>query len=439
LADALLGFVLRQLEQFPHATFLGRELRKLNEEDFDWLCSQRWLCRVASQPARQIFPCPTGSSCEAPGREIVSSQGRYWAVCNCPAGELPVEICLEDLCSYTFDSAAFAQALSVKTKLRGHVAKLSDRLLLVGEYDQAGHAIAVVLAFLDQRSESVATLTSILSQLPSRYSAVVVVTPSYMPHPTDSANLERAGVFVSSGVGSYALVLPALTLPAFVNRAGALGEGIESQKYENVFRRCGGQWQVRFRGSEMFPVLPWLGASYIHHLISAAPTPCSAIDIVCKSAIETSEYVMAAKQAAEVGLTSVANPMLSGIGPISDWEAIKSYRAELIELRDLIDEARSENNNVLEQQYENDLAMVSAKINEAMGLGRKLRMAKDKRKNIRDSFRNAVHRVIDKQIEPVSVALADHLRKAIIFGNQPRYVGDVEIVWETNPMIDLQK
>ncbi len=189
----------------------------------------------------------------------------------------------------------------------------------------------------------------------------------------------------------------------------------------------------------MFPVLPWLGASYIHHLISAAPTPCSAIDIVCKSAIETSEYVMAAKQAAEVGLTSVANPMLSGIGPISDWEAIKSYRAELIELRDLIDEARSENNNVLEQQYENDLAMVSAKINEAMGLGRKLRMAKDKRKNIRDSFRNAVHRVIDKQIEPVSVALADHLRKAIIFGNQPRYVGDVEIVWETNPMIDLQK
>src|SRR5690606_31332249 len=49
---------------------------------------------------------------------------------------------------------------------------------------------------------------------------------------------------------------------------------------DNIFRRCGGAWQVRFKGQKAFTVLPWLGASYIHYLLVAPNEPRSCIDIV---------------------------------------------------------------------------------------------------------------------------------------------------------------
>ena len=78
--------------------------------------------------------------------------------------------------------------------------------------------------------------------------------------------------------------------------------------------------------------------------------------------------------------------------------------------------------------------MITAKINEAVGIGGKLKQAKDKRKNIRDSFRNNVKRVIEKQIKETDPALAAHLEKAIMFGNAPRYLPEDGLAWETRPV-----
>ena len=203
---------------------------------------------------------------------------------------------------------------------------------------------------------------------------------------------------------------------------------------ENVFRRCGGAWQVRFQGQGIFTVLPWLGAYYIHYLLVSPNEPRPAIDIVCSTAIDHCDRAISEHEAIEEGLQSASNPMLSSLGNISDWEAVNQYRAEARELLVGIEEARRENNNTLVAQYENDMAMITAKINEAVGIGGRLKQAKDKRKNIRDSFRNNVKRVIEKQIEETDPALATHLVKAIQFGNTPRYVPGDGIAWETLPV-----
>ena len=63
-----------------------------------------------------------------------------------------------------------------------------------------------------------------------------------------------------------------------------------------------------------------------------------------------------------------------------------------------------------------------------------MKQAKDKRKNIRDSFRNNVKRVIDKQIKDTDPALAAHLGNAIMYGNTPRYIIEDELAWETRPV-----
>jgi len=203
---------------------------------------------------------------------------------------------------------------------------------------------------------------------------------------------------------------------------------------DNIFRMCGGAWQVRFKGQKAFTVLPWLGASYIHYLLVSPNEPRPAIDIVCSTAIDFCDRAISAKEAIDEGLQSASNPMLASLGDISDWKAITQYREKARDLLPAVEQARAENNGVLVQQYENDMKMIVAKINEAIKPGGKLRQAGDKRKNIRDSFRNNVKRVIDKQIRETDPALAAHLEKAILFGNTPRYVPEDGLVWETTPV-----
>jgi len=200
---------------------------------------------------------------------------------------------------------------------------------------------------------------------------------------------------------------------------------------DNVFRRSGGGWQVRFKGQKVFTVLPWLGASYIHFLLSAPGEARPAIDIVCRGAIDYCSEAIGAKEAIEAGLQSAANPMLTCLGDISDWKAVKNYRDEAIECLARIERARTDNNNVDVQQLENDMAMIVCKINEAVGIGGKLKQAGDKRKNIRDSFRNNVKRVLEKQIKGTDPEFAAHLEQALVFGNSPRYAPQSRVDWET--------
>lgn len=208
----------------------------------------------------------------------------------------------------------------------------------------------------------------------------------------------------------------------------------QEQMPDNVFRRCGGAWQVRFKGQKAFTVLPWLGASYIHYLLVSPNEPRPTIDIVCSTAIDICDHAISAKEAIDSGLQSASNPMLAQLGNISDWKAIKDYREEARDLLLAIERARAENNDVLVQQYEKDMKMIAAKISEAIKPGGKLRQAGDKRKNIRDSFRNNVKRVIEKQIKETDPVLAAHLEKAILYGNTSRYVPEDGLAWETRPV-----
>lgn len=208
----------------------------------------------------------------------------------------------------------------------------------------------------------------------------------------------------------------------------------QEQIPDNVFRRCGGAWQVRFKGQKAFTVLPWLGASYIHYLLVAPNEPRPVVDIVCSTAIDICDQAISTKEAIDQGLQSASNPMLASLGDISDWDAIKQYREKARDLLSGIERARAENNDALVQQYEKDMKAIVAKINEAVGIGGKLKQAKDKRKNLRDSFRNNVKRIILRQIKATDSALAAHLTKAIIYGNASRYVPEDGLVWETRPV-----
>jgi hypothetical protein len=203
---------------------------------------------------------------------------------------------------------------------------------------------------------------------------------------------------------------------------------------ENIFRRSGGGWQVCFRGLEPFMILSWLGASYIHALLSSPGESMPVIDIVSRAAIDCCDHVISTCDAIEAGLESAKNPLLESLGHISDWEAIKAYRQQAAELLADLERARQDNDNVLELQIENDLAMITGLINEAIGIGGRLKQAGNKRKSISDSFRNNIKRVINRQIRETDPALAQHLDESILFGYTPRYIPKPGVTWETDPV-----
>ena len=98
--------------------------------------------------------------------------------------------------------------------------------------------------------------------------------------------------------------------------------------------------------------------------------------------------------------------------------------------------ARADHNEPSVLELQNEMIEILAKIHEAVGAGGKLKEAGDKRKNIRDSFRNAVKRVIDK-IKKTDTALAEHLNKSLTYGNFPKYQPASPISWETGPVVNV--
>ncbi|WP_339749228.1 7-cyano-7-deazaguanine synthase [uncultured Rubinisphaera sp.] len=204
---------------------------------------------------------------------------------------------------------------------------------------------------------------------------------------------------------------------------------------ENIFRRRGGAWQVRYQGKSDFTVLPRKGADYIHQLLSSPNERISATQIVCGAAADYCGHLLSAKQAIDDGLISSGNPLLEALGDISDWEAVRQYRDEVQRLAGELERAKSENNNIEVDEIEEEQHLILQKISEAVGLGGRLNQARDKKRNIRNALRNNINRVIAK-ISETDSALADHLTSSIAFGNSPEYRSKVPVTWVLSPIIN---
>src|SRR6218665_2100753 len=81
------------------------------------------------------------------------------------------------------------------------------------------------------------------------------------------------------------------------------------------------------------------------------------------------------------------------------------------------------------------VAKIAEAITAGVGKGGKLRKAGDKRKNVRDAFRNAVNRAI-KQIEKWDKPLAEHLKASIKHGNEVVYWPGMPIAWDVRSIVN---
>jgi ElaB/YqjD/DUF883 family membrane-anchored ribosome-binding protein len=210
---------------------------------------------------------------------------------------------------------------------------------------------------------------------------------------------------------------------------------VEQKQPDNYFRKRGGVWAARFNGNaEVLVTGVDKGAEYINFLLARPNKETSVYEIVCGFAIDSCNTFLDSNET-EDGFQVTQGVPLGDTGFVADRKAVEQYRETAHNLLREIEEARAENNDAEIQRLEDEMNQITAAINEAVGLGGKLRTSNDKRKNIRDAFRSAVNRAI-KYLEKYDKPLAAHLKESIKCGNEPVYRTEEEIVWEVRPIVN---
>lgn len=208
---------------------------------------------------------------------------------------------------------------------------------------------------------------------------------------------------------------------------------------DNIFRKRGGVWEARFQGrNTIFLLNVDKGAEYINLLLAFPDRETMVSEIVFGCALG------AAEAAANTGLehddieegyqVSVGVP-LGDAGVVADSKAVKQYRARFNELFRDKAEAEEEGDHERLDEIQDEMAQLAAAVSGAVGKGGKPRKLADKRKNVRDAFRNAVDRAI-KQIDKYDKPLAQHLKDSIKHGNEAVYRPEIAVTWEVRPIVN---
>lgn len=208
----------------------------------------------------------------------------------------------------------------------------------------------------------------------------------------------------------------------------------------NYFRRRGDVWEVRFnKGEPIKLVTANKGSQYLSYLLSHPNQPIPVAELVCGSFYDPSSGIFSAAEIdgddIEDGYQITQGIPLNDAGVIIDAKAREQYRERVSELFQEIDEARDSGDEEKVEQLQNEMTVIACALNGSKARGGKPRTLGDKRKNVKDSFRIAVKRAIEK-ISEYDSPLGQHLDSSIKFGNEPVYLTEEEIVWEVRPIVN---
>jgi len=182
---------------------------------------------------------------------------------------------------------------------------------------------------------------------------------------------------------------------------------------DNVFRREGEAWRIRFGGGKPFILLPRKGAAYLHTLLSQPGRPVPVTELAFLVAREPSKYA------------------LGSAGEVLDKDAQRAYRVRYEELQRELEEAEADNDFAAQDRARREIEWLVDQLKSALGAGGRLRRQSDDRDRIRKSVLAAVRRA-RQEIAKWDKRLAEHLKASVRCGWDPCYYPSEEIEWQTD-------
>jgi hypothetical protein len=182
---------------------------------------------------------------------------------------------------------------------------------------------------------------------------------------------------------------------------------------ENVFRRKGQAWEVRFAGGPVNILLRSKGAAYLHQLLSSPNTSVTAAELACRVSEKREQYA------------------LGDAGAVADRDALAAYRARFVELQEELQDAKGNNDPGAQDRARQEMQALTEQLRAARGLGGRLRKASDDRERVRKAVANAIQRAV-RDIAEFDRRLAHHLsRPRLQCGLTLCYTPDLGVQWET--------
>lgn len=223
---------------------------------------------------------------------------------------------------------------------------------------------------------------------------------------------EHAGALFRDGLPATCLVR--MVLPP--TPAAGPDEGPtprEPPTPDNVFRRRGPGWQVRYRGGEGLFFKPSKGMAYLHVLLSNPNRPHHVGDLACSVDRDRPRYA------------------LGDAGETIDADALRAYRVHYTNLADDLTAARERQDAAGEESILTEMAVLAEQIRAGVGLGGELRAAASDFERVRKSVGAAIRRAV-KDIGSYDPALASHLKPpALVCAANPCYRPAEGTRWET--------
>lgn len=199
---------------------------------------------------------------------------------------------------------------------------------------------------------------------------------------------------------------------------------------ENIFRKCGDAWEVRFQGGEKFLLTGVdTGARYIQSMLQHPNCGVPAVNIVRMIAEEDtcSDDMPVDSEDMADGFSIGMLPNESS-GRVADSRAIRQYRKEERALMREIGNAEDSRDNVWLAQLRNDLDMVRTVLNQTISPTGRHKLLGDPKLKIANAFRNSVNYAINR-IYQHDELFAFHLRRTIRCGRVPEYCPESDIDW----------
>ena len=199
---------------------------------------------------------------------------------------------------------------------------------------------------------------------------------------------------------------------------------------ENIFRKCGDAWEVRYDGGEKFILTNCnTGAAYLHFMLERPNTATPVIEII--RGFTTEKDIQFIESVDDGNLSdgyTITDFSLAKADNIADATALRQYRQEIILLNRNIADAKENGDNVTAEQLQHDLDRIICAIDEVVSpAGQKKKFA-DQMKRLADAFRRPVVFAIDKIAEHDNL-LATHFRNAIKYGQNPGYFPTCDVNW----------
>lgn len=234
--------------------------------------------------------------------------------------------------------------------------------------------------------------------------------------------------------------LPTLQIASFEAQGSQGGDEPSRSAEQNVFRRAGRGWMIRFRGGNVLPFRNLDGLQYLSILIEQPGQGFLAAQLYAakgrysgssrsRSARSTSEMLdehtgdEADKQRSRTGPNVVSNA-----GTVIDSLARDSYERRLGEIDEELAVANDLNNEAKISNLQEERKALIDELRAAIGIGGQLVQQSSENKKLQDKVRNAIDRAVEA-IKEENEILALHFGNALESVPLFKYSPDEAIVW----------